>query len=234
MEGEVEPIGKQLLEHDSPLPVARLAFAVRPGQEVVHLLIEPRRRADDLLRLKEIGELDDGADRRVHRGQLTTVYLNAASGRARPARLDRRGLERRIRIGRHRRWNARRRNRPRLLSRDALHVQGERLAISRPRAINRRAVLAEASVEGGRYRWQRDIDRGSLPRDRAGEGAGRLVDAVQHPVEGTPLRRDRDHLATRGLRRLQQPLPGARDVSGLGGQLQYRQDRRQQHDGETP
>src|SRR5207253_7582461 len=96
MEGQLEPLGQQLLNHRLNLSVVRHARPVRfPGQ-VVLLRLHPRRRIRKLTHVNPISEYDQVSQARVRGGEqipAASSYKNGLARGIRVARLDRRHFE---------------------------------------------------------------------------------------------------------------------------------------------
>ena len=146
MEGELEAIRQQLLNHGLPLFVVGLPFPVGLRGQIELLRLHPGRRAGDLLGVNPVSESDQIGQRRIDRRKLAAPDHKSLAGTVRRGGLDRGHFKLRIRIRRHRFRRRRRfRNRPRGLRRRTLQVQRQRLGSLLPVPRDRISVGLQLS-----------------------------------------------------------------------------------------
>src|SRR4030095_632466 len=73
MELQLEAFRDQLLQHDLPLTIIRLALSLRLSLQIIFLRIHPARSADNLFRMNAVCKGDEITQRRVEGGELTAL-----------------------------------------------------------------------------------------------------------------------------------------------------------------
>ena len=189
MEGELEAIRQQLLNHRLPLFVVGLPFPVGLRGQIELLGFDPGRRAGDLLGMNPVGEGDQIGQRRIDGGKLAASHHESLARPVRRGGLDGGDFKLRIRIRGHRLRRRRRfRNRPGGLRRGTLQVQGKRLGSLLPVPRDRVSVGLQLSLVGAANPGHRHLHGRTLQRDRVDRDAlAALIDAVHRAAQRAPV-----------------------------------------------